>query len=159
MSIEELSYGGPEGCKASGAHRQVIKEGVAARQLKANESGALCIYDRAAGVVYTLPTPVAGMTFEFAPSVKTSGEYKVITKTIGSEFILGTIIGYSADITESDGMVANGTNIVSVNHNGTTTGGDAGGSYTLTAISTTQWLIEGDFYTGTAVPNTPFDTT
>jgi len=159
MAKEELSYQSPEGCIATGVHRQVIKEGVATRELVANESGSLCVFDTAAGVVFTLPTPVVGMQFSFCSSIATTGEYKVITKTIASEFILGTLFGYSSDVTESDGMVANGTTIVSVNHNGTATGGAAGDAYTLTAISTTQWLIEGTFYTVTAAPTTPFDTT
>ena len=157
-NLERLSYGAPDGCIATGLHRQVISEGVATRTLKAEESGALCLFDLAAGVTYTLPTPVRGMEFTFMATVVTSGTYKVITKTIASEFILGTIFGYTTDVTEIDGFVANGTTIVAVAHNGTTTGGDAGGRYTLTAISTTQWLITGNMYCGTATPATPFAT-
>jgi len=158
MAVNQLGFGGTEGVKVPGLHRPVISEGVATRQLLASESGALCLYDLAAGVVYTLPTPVVGMEFTFMATVVTSGTYKVITKTIASEFILGTIFGYTTDVTEIDGFVANGTTIVAAAHNGTTTGGDAGGRYTLTAISTTQWLITGNMYCGTATPSTPFAT-
>jgi hypothetical protein len=158
MAISQISVGGTEGVKVPGQHRPVISEGVATRQLKASESGALCLFDTAAGVVYTLPTPVAGMEFTFMPTIKTSGTYKVITKTIASEFILGTIFGYTTDVTEIDGFAGNGTSHVAVAHNGTTTGGDAGGRYTLTAISATQWLITGNMYCGTATPGDPFAT-
>ena len=91
-------------------------------------------------------------------TVKATGTHKVITKTVASEFILGTIFGYTTDVTEIDGFVGNGTSHVAVAHNGTTTGGDAGGRYTLTAISTTQWLITGNMYCGTATPSDPFAT-
>ena len=158
MAVNQIGFGGTEGVKVPGQHRPVIGEGVATRALKASESGALCLFDTAAGVTYTLPTPVAGMEFTFMPTVKTTGTYKVITKTVASEFILGTIFGYTTDVTEIDGFVADGTSIVAIAHNGTTTGGDAGGRYTFTAISTTQWLITGNMYGGTATPQTPFAT-
>lgn len=157
MAVNQLGAGGTEGVKVPGLHRPVIGEAVATRQLLASESGALCLFDRAAGVVYTLPTPVVGMEFTFMATVLTSGSYKVITKAITTQFLLGTIFGYTTDVTEIDGFVADGTsNHVAIAHNGTTTGGDAGGRYTMTAISTTQWLITGNMYCGTATPSTPF---
>jgi len=158
MALAKLDFGGVEGTLYTGSHREVIADGVATRQLLPSESGALCLFDTAAGVVYTLPTPVAGMEFHFMPSIKTTGTYKVITKTIASEFILGTVFGYTTDVTEIDGFVANGTSTVGIAHNGTTTGGDAGGRYTLTAISTTKWMITGNMYCGTATPGDPFTT-
>jgi hypothetical protein len=158
MALEQIGKNTVDGCVAPGIHQKVIAEGVATRQLLPEESGSLCLYDTAANVAYTLPTPVKGMTFDFMATITATGEYKVITKTIASEFIIGTIFGYTTDVTEIDGFVANGSTIVAAAHNGTTTGGDAGGRYTLTAISTTQWLITGNVYCGTATPSTPFAT-
>lgn len=159
MAIEQIGTNSDDGAKIPNFRQNVISEGVATRQLTASESGSLCLYDSAAGVVYTLPNPVAGMTFDFMTSVKrTSNAHKVITKTIGSEFILGTIFGYTTDVTEIDGFVADGSADVALSHNGTTTGGDLGGRYTLTAISTTQWLMTGNMYCGTATPATPVAT-
>lgn len=157
-SLERVDSNRESGSIQLGAHRQVIQSVGASRTLLAKESGALCLFDLAAGVVFTLPTPVEGMEFHFMTTVKTTGTHKVITGTPASQFILGTIFGYTTDTTEIDGFVANGTDIVAAAHNGTTTGGDAGGRYTLTAISATQWLITGNMYCGTATPATPFAT-
>ena len=49
--IERISYGGPTGSLQLGEHRQVIQGVGATRTLLAKESGALCLLDRAAGVV------------------------------------------------------------------------------------------------------------
>jgi len=156
-SLERLSYNSPAGCIATGQHRQVISDGAATRTLLPEESGALCLFDVAAGVVYTLPTPVAGMEFTFMTSVaRTSNAHKIITKTITTDFILGTIFGYTTDVTEIDGFAGDGTTHYAVSSNGTTTGGDLGGRYTVTAISATQWIITGNVYCGTATPATPF---
>jgi len=154
--IERVSYGGPKGSLQLGQHRQIIKEAVATRTLLAKESGALCLFDLAAGTVYTLPTPVEGMYFDFMTTVKSTGAHKVITATITAEYLLGTIFGYTTDVTEIDGFSANGSSHNNISSNGTTTGGDVGGRYTLTAISTTQWLITGNVFCGTATPNDPF---
>lgn len=143
--LERLSYGAPAGCIAPGLHRQVINEAVATRQLTAEESGALCLFDRAAGTVYTLPTPVAGMNFEFLVTVAvTSNAHKVITKNIASEFLIGGIIMGDVTVAQSgDYFEANGTSHVAISAAGTTTGGLLGERYCLTAISATQWAIHG----------------
>ena len=143
--LERLNYGSPAGCIAPGQHRQVIQSVGATRQLLAEESGALCLFDRAAGVVYTLPTPVEGMQFDFMATVSvTSNAYKTITKTIASEFLIGGVTMSSLTVAESgDFFVANGTSHVAISEAGSTTGGLVGGGYRLTAISATQWAIKG----------------
>ena len=99
------------------------------------------------------------MSFDFMPMLGvTSNAYKVITKTIASEFILGTVFGYTTDATEIDGFSADGSTHVAIASDGGATGGDLGGRYTLTAISTTQWLITGNVFCGTTTPTTPFAT-
>ena len=145
MAIEQVGYAGPEGSLQKGAHRQVIQSVGATRQLLASESGALCMLDRAAGIVYTLPTPVAGMQFEFLANVAvTSNAYKVITKTIASEFIVGGIIMGDVTVAQSgDYFEANGTSHVAISEDGATKGGLLGDHFVLTAISTTQWAIHG----------------
>ena len=158
MAKEELSYKGPEGCVASGQHVNIIAGGTAT-VLTADQSGATCVFDTAAGTLFTLPTPVAGMYFDFIFSVKTTGEYKVVTKTVASEFLRGFINGSTTDVTEIDGFVGNGSTHVSISMNGTTTGGDAGGWLRLMAVSSTIWECTGMLYHGTATPATPFDTT
>lgn len=158
-NLERLNYDSADGCIATGVHREVISGVGATRTLLPEESGALCLFDRAAGVVYTLPTPVEGMQFEFATTVTiTSNAAKVITGTVASQFILGTLFGYTTDATEIDGFSADGSTHVAISSNGSTTGGVIGDRYTLTAISSTQWLVEGNIFCGTSTPATPFAT-
>lgn len=140
---ECLDSGNSDGCKIRGNHRQVISEGVATRTLLQGESGALCIFGLAAGVVYTLPAPVVGMQFEFAVSVTiTSNAAKIITDA-ATTFLLGEVFMYSTATASGAGFAANGTTIRALSANGSTTGGIIGERYRVTGISTTQWLIEG----------------
>ena len=158
-NLERLSYGAPSGCIAPGLHRQVIKESVATRQLTPEESGSLCVFDRAAGTVFTLPTPVTGMNFEFLVTVAvTSNAHKVITKTIASEFLVGGVIMGDVTVAQSgDYFEADGTTHVALSAAGTTTGGLLGERYAVTAISSTQWAIHGVCH-GAGTLATPFAT-
>jgi len=156
--LERVSYGGPSGCIATGQHRQVIQSVGATRTLLAEESGALCLFDRAAGNVYTLPAPVEGMQFEFSSTVLvTSNAYKVITNS-ASVFLVGSLTGGSLTVADAgDVFQGDGTTHVAVTMNGSTTGGLVGGSMKFTAISSTKWLVEGDFVASGTVA-TPFAT-
>lgn len=140
---ECLDSGNPDGCKIRGPHRQVISEGVATRTLLAGESGALCLFDRAAGVVYTLPPPVAGMVFEFQTTVsRTSNAHKIITDA-ATTFLVGEVFMYTTATASGAGFAADGTTIRAVSSNGTTSGGVIGDRYRVTGISATQWAIDG----------------
>ena len=146
MPRQYLSYGDPDGVVLQGAARQVISGQGATRQLTTAESGALCLFDRAAGIVYTLPDITAanlGMTFEFATTVTiTSNAAKVITGGTG-EFIVGGLVSYIAGAATTFGSAFNGTTHIAVSSNGTTTGGVIGDRFNMTAISLTQWQIQG----------------
>ncbi len=157
-NLEALSYQAPDGCIATGLHRQVIDGVGATRTLLPEESGALCLFDRAAGVVYTLPTPVAGMQFEFSSTVAvTSNAYKVVTAA-GTQFLIGSVMAGSLTVADSgDVFQANGTTHRAISMGGSTTGGLIGGSIKFTAISSTQWVIEGDIV-GSGTLADPFTT-
>lgn len=159
--LERLNYGSPAGCIATGVHRQVI-DVTAAKQLTAEDSGALVVFNVAAGAVVTLPTPVEGMKFDFlVKTTITSNSAKVITKTIASEFLVGAIM-FGADASASEttlinAFAANGTSHVAITSNGTTTGGKRGTLFSLTAISATQWAV-GGIEIGSGAIATPFAT-
>jgi hypothetical protein len=157
QNFEQLGYNGPGLSQHNAQARVIIGDAVATRTLTAKESGALCLFDSAAGVVYTLPSPTIGMTFEFMTTVtRTSNAHKVIT-ALATEFILGAIGTMNNAATTAEAFAADGSTIRAVSSNGTTTGGIIGDRYRLTALSTTQWLIEGMLInSGTAA--TPFAT-
>jgi hypothetical protein len=142
-NLERLGYDSPAGCIATGVHREVIQSVGATRTLLAEESGALCLLDRAAGVVYTLPAPVEGMQFEFLATVSvTTNAYKVITNA-ATVFLVGAVVASSLTAGAQDTFVANGTTHVAISAAGSTTGGLVGERYIVTAISATQWAIHG----------------
>lgn len=155
---EAVGYGGSKGSLQRGAARFIISDAVATRTLLAKESGALCLFDRAAGVVYTLPTPVIGLQFEFATTVTiTSNAAKIVTASITTQFLLGEIFMYTTATASGAGFAADGTTIAALSANGTTKGGIIGDRYRVTAISSTQWVIDGTSVgSGTIV--TPFAT-
>lgn len=151
QNFEQLSFGGPELSQHRAAARKIIADGVATRTLVAKESGALCMFDTATGVTYTLPTPAIGMFFEFAATVAwSSGVYKFITN-LSTEFLVGSVSSLNSAAATGEAFLANGTTHRSVSMAGTTTGGFTGDRFRVTAISTTQWLLDGLFSnTGTA---------
>lgn len=157
-TLERLSYGAPAGCIATGQHRQVISGEGATRTLLAEESGALCLFDRAAGIVYTLPAPAVGMRFEFlVTTAVTSNAHKVITNAATTFMVGGVIMGDVTIATSGDFFEADGTTIVALSADGSTKGGLLGERYTLTCISSTQWAIEGVCH-GAGTLATPFAT-
>lgn len=126
------------------ARQNVISGSGATRTLNANESGSLCLFDRAAGIVFTLPTAKPGTYFDFVVSTSvTSNAAKVITG-VGTELLIG---GYTnVDTDTANAMAAytgNGSTHVAVSMNGTTTGGLVGTKLRFTCLTSTQWEVEG----------------
>lgn len=141
--LERLSYGAPDGCGIDGLHTDVTASGAATRTLLAGESGTMALFDSAAGVVYTLPAPIVGRTFEFFVSTTiTSNSAKIITNS-ASVFLLGEVFTYTTATASGAGFAFNGTTHVACTMNGTTTGGIIGTLIRVKAISTTQWAITG----------------
>jgi len=131
-----------DGIFVPGQHKNVIQSVGATRTLLANESGSLCLFDRAAGNVYTLPVPIVGMQFEFLTTVAvTSNAQKVITDA-ATTFLLGCVT--SGELAAAmDVFQANGSTHVAISSNGSTTGGLIGSRYKVVCVSSTIWTIEG----------------
>jgi len=156
-SFEQVGTGVPAVVKTQ--NKFVNSAEGATRTLLASESGMTCLFDRAAGIVYTLPaTANNGTYFDFLTTVSiTSNAAKVITG-LSTQFMLGGVIFGSATLAEGGGLfAANGTTIVAISSNGSTTGGLIGSSYRLTKHSDTIWGISG-ICAGSGVTITPFAT-
>lgn len=153
---ENLDNGSPDGCRVRGLARQVISDSGATRTLKVGESGALVLFNRAAGIVYALPacsTDDIGMYFEFAVTVTGTGSYSI--DAVGSDKIGGGIVGMSTTAGGSDAFAATIASDVSIDLDSTETGEDAGGLFTVTCISATQWAC-GGYTVGSGTIATPF---
>ena len=140
-----------------GLARKIIAPGAATRQLTKAESGSLCLFSEVA-VAYTLPELVdssdIGMQFEFAVTTTTTSAHSVTTK-VASEFLVGVILGISDVVTAEDAFTANGTSHVTMSMSATTTGGIAGGVFRFTAVTLTQWMVDG-ITMGSGTLATPF---
>lgn len=141
-NYEQISTGQP--AQVRELHETIISDAVATRTLTNQDVGALCLFDRAAGTVYTLPPitlATVGMRFDFSTSVTiTSNTAKVITDS-ATTFLVGDIIVSGAST--AIGATANGTTIRALSSNGLTTGGVIGGRFSCVAINATQWLVSG----------------
>jgi len=157
QNYEQLSYSAPRLSQWRSAAREVI-ETAAATTLTARQSGALVLMDAAAGYTITLPTPVAGMYFEFLQTVtQTSGTQKIITNA-STVFLLGEVLTYTTATASPAGFAFDGSTHISYASNGTTSGGIIGTRILVTAISATVWAISGTVVgSGTIV--TPASTT
>jgi len=141
--IEQLGSNVSGGCIAPGLHKEVTASGAATRTLKADESGGVFLWDGAAGIAYTLPAPVVGMTFVFLVSVSvTSNAHSVVTDA-ATTFIGGGIQQMIDTTAVSEGQFADPTSDVTISMNGTTTGGLIGTRVVFECISSTVWNCSG----------------
>jgi len=134
-------------------------------QLTAAQSGSLCLFDSAAGIVYTLPTAAAGLEFSFACTVTiTSNAMEVATKNVATEFIGGGVLIAGPDTPAANPgpkwFPANGTSHVALKSDGGAKGGAIGSYFTLTCVSATLWICSGCVaaITGQTIAS-PFSTT
>lgn len=139
--------------------KPVISGQGATRTLNETESGSTCLFDRAEGIVYTLPTaPKVGTHFDFVITTTiTSNSAKVITGA-GTELLIGSLTSVDTDSSNAlVGFVGNGSTHIAVTQNGTTTGGVLGTKIRFTCVSATRWIVEGNLL-GSGVVATPFAT-
>jgi len=133
----------------------VISGSGATVALTAAQSGSICLFDRAAGIVYTLPAPQVGLCFPFITTVtRTTNSETIVTDAAGTKLvgnILNTIDTGVANIS----CFGNGTSHVTVAMNGTTTGGILGSYLLFTCVTTTLWHVTG-IINGSGSIATPF---
>lgn len=149
-NIEALTSGGLQ----TVAGKRVVKTGAAT--LTAAESGALCIFNAAAGFTYTLPAAEAGLWFEFIVQTTATSVVHRIACASG-DFLLGTILQSTDGTYTVAAQTANGTTHLAWEGNGSTTGGIIGDRVVVAAISGTQWSVYGT-NSATGTEATPFKT-
>lgn len=156
-ALERLNYSSPDGCIATGLHREIVSV-TSNTTLTKDQSGALVLLAVASGATVTLPAPVEGMQFTIGTTVtRTSNSYKIITDA-ATTFLVGAVMAGDATIaTSGDVFEADGTTIVAVTIDDDTKGGFIGSTVRLTCINSTQWYVEG-LLIGTGTMETPFAT-
>jgi hypothetical protein len=129
----------------------------ATKTLTKAEAGATVLFDRAAGIVYTLPTPVPGMKFRFVATVSVTSNAYTVNTSAASVFLVGNVNQIIDTSATSEGQVANGTTHIGMASNGSTTGGLIGSWTEFEALSSTLWLVKG-IHVGSGTLATPFTT-
>ena len=124
--------------------------------LSKNQSGSLVVFNKAAGVVATLPNAGRGLEFEFVVRTDvTSNAYKVIGDDSAS--MQGVVsVGSGAGNTMLD-EVADGITHVALSMNGTTTGGLQGTHLKFVCDEDGMWHVSGSVISGDGEA-TPFAT-
>lgn len=156
-NLERLNNGQPDGCVATGLHREVISV-TSNTTLTPEQSGALVLLGVASGATVTLPAAAEGMQFDVGVTVsRTSNSYKIICAS--GDFLIGSYMAGDATIaTSGDVFTGDGSTHLALLFDGDTKGGLVGGRLRFTAISSTQWYVSGDVV-GTGTMATAFSTT
>ena len=155
---EALDNGSDSGCRVRGVARQVISPAGTATTLTAGQSGAMCVMNTVGGQTYVLPAIGAndvGMEFDFVVTVTGTGTYSVTTDA-ATTFIGGGVSMHSTTVAQGGlTAVANPAGTLAIAMDSDITGRLVGGSFKLTAISTTVWSIGGNL-AGVGTLATPF---
>ena len=129
---------------SSGKQGLNVEPSQAATQLLTpSESGSVFLFDRAGGIVYTLPPAVIGLKYKFWTTVTlTSAAYAIICQV--GDFVLGSIVvADDAVAAENDTYFGNGTTHTGVSSNKTTTGGLVGGWMEVECLTASIWMLKG----------------
>lgn len=145
------------------ANRKGIVSGSGATvTLKAEQSGSTILFDRAAGIVFTLPAPVPGMYFDFLTTTAVTSNADTVQTNASTVFMGGTVsMGIEATTPGANPgpklFSGNGTTHVKISSNGSTTGGLKGQEFRVTCVNSNLWMVSG-IVLGSGTIATPFST-
>tara|TARA_Y100000310_G_C20653470_1_gene800725 strand:- start:1561 stop:2100 length:540 start_codon:yes stop_codon:yes gene_type:complete len=135
--------------------------------VSAAESGTIFLFNRAAGVVVTLPTAAVGLNYEFYVETALTSNAYTINAASTSDTLTGMLmswdiadVGTMTKMNESVATVA-WSNPAAADHqlvtNKTTTGGLKGSYYRYRCVSSALWHVSGyNFCSSGATLATPF---
>ena len=122
--------------------------------LTAAQSNSTVVLNVASGATVTLPSDAAGITYNFAVGTTvTSNSYKVIIGSTSSYFTGGINVPVAAGTAKV--FYGDGSSLLSINLNGSTTGGLQGGYFTVTCLKAGLWVAQGSVE-GSGTVATPF---
>lgn len=111
---------------------------------EALHDGKIITLNRAAGIAVTLPVPVAGMWFRFVVQTTFTGAAS-IKSVAGTHIMIGhAIMGNDSDNTTVmwQALAASTYDTIDLLGTGNSTGGIAGQTIDIKALSSTVWLVE-----------------
>lgn len=151
------------GAITTGRTIPVTASGGTTRTLTAPNSGSINLFDSAAGITYTLPTPAVGLYYDFVWTVLQTSSAHVVT-AVAAVFLTGAVAMFSGeDVTPSNTLgpkmfAGNGSSHVKLSTNATTSGGGIGSWLRFTCVSATLWYVQGVIKSPSGTIITPFST-
>ena len=128
----------------------------ATKTLTSADSGTVYGLNRAAGIVVTLPTPAAGVQYQFLVETTFSGAGQIKTATTdGTDGFLGTAVVYDAGVASDNQSFNPAASNDVIDLGSIEQGWLTGGWIRLTGVNTTTWWVEA-FLMGDATLATPF---
>ena len=132
-----------------------------------NQSGTVFVFDKADGIVFTLPPAKAGLVYEFYVKTALTSNAYTVNADSSSDTLTGMVMSW--DIADVGTMTIMNENVATVgwsnpaaadhqfSSNKTTTGGLAGTYLKYTCITDALWHVEGyTFCSSGATLATPF---
>tara|TARA_R110002153_G_scaffold150425_1_gene301973 strand:+ start:148 stop:732 length:585 start_codon:yes stop_codon:yes gene_type:complete len=128
----------------------------ATKSVTSADSGTVFGFNRAGGIVVTLPTPAAGITYTFLVETTFTGVGQIKTATTdGTDGFLGTAFLFdTGEIGETDNFHPAASNDI-IDLGAVEQGWLTGGWIKLTGVNTTTWWVEA-FLMGDGTLATPF---
>ena len=128
----------------------------ATKTLTAADSGSVYGFNKADGIVVTLPTPAAGVQYMFLveTTFTSAGQIKTAT-TDGTDGFLGTAVVYDAGVASDNQSFNPAASNDVIDLGQIEQGWLTGGWIKLTGVNTTTWWVEA-FLMGDATLATPF---
>lgn len=132
--------------------------------ITAASSGSTRLFDSSAGITYTLPAPVVGLSYRFIWTVSQASSNHIIITDAGTTFIGGGNITLSAtDVTPSATLgpkffAANGTSHIKFTSNATTLGSALGSWLEFVCYDSTHWFAYGVIDSPSGTIATPWST-
>ena len=128
----------------------------ATKTLTAADSGTVFGFNKADGIVVTLPTPAAGIQYQFVVETTFSGAGQIKTATTdGTDGFLGTAVLYDQGTATDMNSFTPGASDDIIDLGAIEQGWLTGGWIKLTGVNTTTWWVEA-FLQGDATLATPF---
>ena len=138
---------------------EVIANGGADVVLRAEDSGAVCLFDTAGASSFTLPAPSVGLSFTFISTILATADHVIKTDTLNTDGFLGGMIGASTTADSSDAFSADadGSNDhITLGHSSAATGGGAGNYVQCVAVDSENWAVVGMIHGVGGTLATPF---
>ena len=128
----------------------------ATKSITAADSGTVYGFNKADGIVVTLPTPAAGIKYTFfvETTFSSAGQIKTAT-TDGTDGFLGTAVVYDAGVASDNQSFNPAASNDIIDLGSIEQGWLTGGWIKLTGVNTTTWFVEA-FLMGDATLATPF---